>query len=176
MKPFCLLVDCQSAVDSVHCNQFWQPEMCQQFTNVPNECPHMCRLCPLADFRLQGNVTTTTGVTTPITSPTTTVSGSTIVQGGPTSRTTSTQSTNPTTAFVPEINVVHLNSTATENTENGTKVTTGNDDEIEVEQKNGKTLISIPNTKMFNATNDSTRTGQPNSKLYSTLVLILKLL
>ena len=57
-------MDCQTAVDSIHCGQFWQRNDCEQFINVPTECPNMCGLCPLADFRNQRENVTSVAVTT----------------------------------------------------------------------------------------------------------------
>ena len=57
-------MDCQTAVDSIHCGQFWQRSDCEQFINVPTECPNMCGLCPLADFRNQRENVTSVAVTT----------------------------------------------------------------------------------------------------------------
>ncbi|KAH3736565.1 hypothetical protein DPMN_043136 [Dreissena polymorpha] len=47
MQPNCAL-KCVGAVDSTHCPGFYSGK-CEVWTNVPVECPKMCKWCPYAD-------------------------------------------------------------------------------------------------------------------------------
>ncbi|KAH3736563.1 cysteine-rich venom protein latisemin-like [Dreissena polymorpha] len=49
MQPNCAL-KCDGAVDSTHCPGFYSGK-CEVWTNVPVECPKMCKWCPYADAK-----------------------------------------------------------------------------------------------------------------------------
>ena len=40
------VVNCSMAVDANHCSVVYTEEYCQLYSNVPYECPNMCKVCP----------------------------------------------------------------------------------------------------------------------------------
>ena len=131
----------------------------------------MCGLCPLADFRSQGNNFTSATVPTPSTAQTTTPVPPPVV-------TTTTQTPNVPPSAVNVIQPIRVNITngvSLNETDTASNSTTEKAIDIKIEQKNGKTFISIPNKKVGDSSGSVRVAQQPSSGLYSTLVLILQL-
>ncbi|XP_062587435.1 cysteine-rich venom protein latisemin-like [Saccostrea cucullata] len=52
LAPSCQL-NCTGQKDPFFCGTQFTPEMCDRFTNVPQDCPTMCQVCPYAGVNFQ---------------------------------------------------------------------------------------------------------------------------
>ncbi|XP_053384402.1 cysteine-rich venom protein ENH2-like isoform X2 [Mercenaria mercenaria] len=50
IPPYCGL-NCTDTKDPFYCLQQWGTQSCERFSNVPQQCPNMCKWCPTAAYK-----------------------------------------------------------------------------------------------------------------------------